>query len=220
MLRCFGADGDPTKKKLVIRRDSLGCGRLIQASLEWNRYYKITKAWLLYFVLMLETYERKEYHFKKNYNDRRAALANLLELAKEIVAAHASQTPMSSQELIAEISEVYATLQAIEKGEVVTVEKTEAVQEEEPVVSKRKAFGKDKITCMICGKSMKTLARHLKTAHDLKPGEYRKRFGIPRTQPLAARAYSESRKQMAIDLGLGEGLAKARAARGKGKKKG
>ncbi len=147
-------------------------------------------------------------------------MATLLELAKEIVVAHASQTPMTSQELIAEIHEVYAALQALEKGEVVTAEATEEVQEETPVISRRKAFGKDKITCMICGKSMKTLARHLKTAHDMKPGDYRKRFGIPRTQPLAAKAYSESRKQMAIELGLGEGLAKARAARGsKAKKK-
>jgi predicted transcriptional regulator len=126
---------------------------------------------------------------------------------------------MSSQELIGEIHEVYAALQAIERGEVVSPETSEALQEETPAISRRKAFGKDKITCMICGKSMKTLARHLKTAHDMKPGEYRKRFGIPRTQPLAAKAYSESRKQMAIDLGLGEGLAKARAARGKSKKK-
>jgi len=74
------------------------------------------------------------------------------------------------------------------------------------------------VICMICGKAMKTLARHLKTSHGLKPGEYRKQFDIPRTQPLAAKAYSESRRQMAVDRGLGDNLAKARAARGKGKK--
>ena len=70
---------------------------------------------------------------------------------------------------------------------------------------------------MICGKGMKTLTRHLKTAHDLKPGQYRKQFGIPSSQSLAAKSYSESRRQMAIDRGLPEKLAKARAARGKGK---
>jgi predicted transcriptional regulator len=72
---------------------------------------------------------------------------------------------------------------------------------------------------MICGKAMKTLARHLKTAHGMTPSEYRKKFDIPRTQPLAARSYSESRRQMAIDRGLGENLAKARAAKAKNKKK-
>ncbi|HEX9778826.1 MAG TPA: MucR family transcriptional regulator, partial [Geopsychrobacteraceae bacterium] len=78
-------------------------------------------------------------------------------------------------------------------------------------------FGKDKIYCMVCGKGFKTLSRHLKTAHDLKPTEYRKQFDIPRTQSLAARNYSESRRQMAVDRGLADNLAKARAARGKKK---
>ena len=72
---------------------------------------------------------------------------------------------------------------------------------------------------MICGKPMKTLARHLKTSHGMTASEYRKQFDIPRTQPLAARAYSESRRQMAIDRGLGENLAKARAQKAKGKAK-
>lgn len=140
-------------------------------------------------------------------------MANLLEMAAEIVAAHASTTPMSKEELMEELAQVHQALAALEKGE--AVEATGSA--DEPAVSRKKAFGKDKITCMICGKSMKTLARHLKTAHDMKPGEYRKQFAIPRSQPLAAKNYSESRRQMAIDRGLGEKLAKARAARGKKK---
>lgn len=84
-------------------------------------------------------------------------------------------------------------------------------------MSKRKAFGKDKVYCMICGQGMTTLTRHLKTAHGLKPGQYRKQFGIPSSQSLAAKNYSESRRQMAIDRGLGDKLAKARAARAKNK---
>ena len=141
-------------------------------------------------------------------------MANLLEMAAEIVAAHASTTPMSKEELMEELAQVHNALAALEKGENVDVA---ASGEEEPAISRKKAFGKDKITCMICGKSMKTLARHLKTSHDMKPTEYRKKFDIPRSQPLAAKNYSESRRQMAIDRGLGEKLAKARAARGKKK---
>ncbi|PLX99003.1 MAG: MucR family transcriptional regulator [Desulfuromonas sp.] len=141
-------------------------------------------------------------------------MANLLEMAAEIVAAHASTTPMSKEELMAELAQVHNALATLEKGENIEV----TGETEGPVVTRKKAFGKDKITCMICGKSMKTLARHLKTSHDMKPGEYRKQFDIPRSQPLAAKNYSESRRQMAIDRGLGEKLAKARAARGKKKK--
>jgi predicted transcriptional regulator len=145
-------------------------------------------------------------------------MATLLEMAAEIVAAHASTTPMSKDELIAEISDLHQALTAIEKGETPDLAPTQEETATTPVVSRKKAFGKDKVICMICGKAMKTLARHLKTAHDMKPSEYRKMFDIPRTQPLAARAYSESRRQMAIDRGLGENLAKARAAKAKAAK--
>ena len=140
-------------------------------------------------------------------------MPTILEMAAEIVAAHASTTNMTKEELVAELSEVYNALNSLEKGE------TPVVTEEEqgPAVSRKKAFGKDKIYCMICGKGMKTLSRHLKTSHDMTAAEYRKRFDIPRSQSLAAKSYSETRRQMAIDRGLGEKLAKARAARGKKK---
>ncbi len=143
-------------------------------------------------------------------------MATILEMAAEIVAAHASTTAMTKEELVAELGELHKVLSSLDKGEEVAAEVGEEAPAA-PAVSRKKAFGKDKVICMICGKEMKTLARHLKTAHDMKPGEYRKQFDIPRTQPLAARAYSESRRQMAVDRGLGENLAKARAARAKKK---
>lgn len=142
-------------------------------------------------------------------------MATILEMAAEIVAAHASTTNMTKEELVVELTEVYAALSSLEKGEAVEV----SADDQGPAVSRKKAFGKDKIICMICGKGMKTLARHLKTSHDMSAAEYRKQFDIPRSQSLAAKNYSESRRQMAIDRGLGEKLAKARAARGKGKTK-
>ncbi|MCK4537097.1 MAG: MucR family transcriptional regulator [Desulfuromonadales bacterium] len=141
-------------------------------------------------------------------------MATILEMTAEIVSAHASMTNMTKEELVEELNQVYTALSALEKGEIVAVEEE---PKEGPVVSRKKAFGRDKIFCMICGKGMKTLARHLKTAHDITPGQYRKQFDIPRSQSLAAKKYSETRRQMAIDRGLGEKLAKARAARAKKK---
>ena len=141
-------------------------------------------------------------------------MATLLEMAVEIVSAHASATNLTKDELIAEIASVYQALAALEKGGTAAAEQ---VEEAKPAISAKKSIGKNAITCLICGKAMKTLTRHLKTAHDLKPGQYRKQFGIPSSQSLAARSYSESRRQMAIDRGLPEKLAKARAARGKAK---
>lgn len=142
-------------------------------------------------------------------------MTSILEMTAEIVSAHASTSNMTKEELVGELNDVYAALSALEKGEVETG--STETEDNEPAVSRKKAFGKDKIYCMICGKGMKTLARHLKTAHEMTAGEYRKQFDIPRSQSLAAKKYSETRRQMAIDRGLGEKLAKARAARTKKK---
>lgn len=142
-------------------------------------------------------------------------MATILEMTAEIVSAHASTSNMTKEELVGTINDVYVALSSLEKGEIIAAETEEP--DSEPAVSRKKAFGKDKIICMICGKGMKTLARHLKTAHGMSPAEYRKQFDIPRSQSLASRNYSETRRQMAIDRGLGEKLVKARAARTKKK---
>lgn len=143
-------------------------------------------------------------------------MASILEMAADIVAAHASTTKMTKEELVAELADIYSALNNLE-----TTEETGAGSEQEqaPAVSRKKAFGRDKVYCMICGKGFKTLSRHLKTSHEMTASDYRKQFDIPRSQSLAAKNYSEKRRQMAIDRGLGEKLAKARAARGKKKTK-
>ena len=137
-------------------------------------------------------------------------MANLLEMAAEIVSSHASTTPMSSDDLLQEIQKVYASLQAIESGkEIVAVGETA-----KPAISVKEAFKKNEVICMICGKGgMKTLTRHLKKAHDMKPGQYRKQFGIPSKQPLTAKSFTEARRKMAEERGLGDVLAKARETR-------
>lgn len=137
--------------------------------------------------------------------------ATLLELTTDIVASHASVTAMSTDELIQEIQKIFGTLQNLEKGEsdVSTPEVPKS-----PVLSLKKAFQADQVVCMICGKvGMKTLARHLAQMHGMKPGAYRKQFGIPSSQALTAKNFSEARKKMAQDRGLADNLAKAREIR-------
>ena len=140
-------------------------------------------------------------------------MPTITELASEIVIAHASSTQLTKQELLAELKEVHATLSALEKGETVDIPSAEAEEATVPAITKKKAFGKKKIICMVCGKGFTTLKRHLSTAHDMTPKEYREKFDIPSGTTLAAKDYVDSRRQMALDKNLGAGLAKARAAR-------
>jgi len=142
-------------------------------------------------------------------------MPTITELAATIVSAHAASTEMTKDELFAELKELHAALSAMEKGE--TLPEVEVATEAAPVISKKKAFGKKRITCLICGKEFITLKRHLGTAHEMTPKEYRTKFDIPASTTLAAKDYVESRRQMALDKDLAAGLAKARAAKG-GKK--
>jgi predicted transcriptional regulator len=136
-------------------------------------------------------------------------MATLVEIAGQLVAAHAASSNITTEELIAEIGKVHAALVNLESGQAV-----EDAGESKPALTVKEAFRKNEIYCMVCGKGgFKTLARHLSTAHGMKPGAYRKQFGIPRTQALSARAYSESRRAMALDRGLADNLAKARDVR-------
>jgi predicted transcriptional regulator len=136
-------------------------------------------------------------------------MATLLELTAEIVTAHASSTQMTSDELLKDLQQVYTILQALEAGKPV-----EPSTDAKPALTIKQAFKKDEVICMVCGKGrMKTITRHIRQAHDLKPGQYRKRFGIPSKQPLTAKSYSEARKKSAEERGLGDVLAKARETR-------
>ncbi len=137
-------------------------------------------------------------------------MATLIEMVAEIVTAHASSRAMSGDELLETIKKVHSTMSKLESGQPAEV----ATEEAKPALTVKQAFKKDEIICMICGKGkMKTLARHLKVEHGLKPGEYRKQFGIPRTQSLTAKAFSDQRRQTANERGLAQNLAKARAVR-------
>jgi len=143
-------------------------------------------------------------------------MPTLLELTAEIVTAHVSNTQMTSDDMIKEIQKVYETLKTLEQPGPHIDQQVEP--EKSRQLSIKQAFKKDEVVCMICGKGFTTLKRHLSVAHDLKPGQYRKQFNIPSTLPLAAKSYSESRRQAAQDRGLADVLAKAREKRSAGKK--
>lgn len=138
-------------------------------------------------------------------------MATLLELAVSIVESHTSSTVMTIDQVVKEIQKVYAALRSIEAGEDAAVTSDEGAT---PAMNPSDSIKKNEVICLVCGKGgMKTLGRHLLKAHNMKHGEYRKRFGIPSKQVLAAENFSESRKKMAKERGMADVLAKAREIR-------
>jgi predicted transcriptional regulator len=64
---------------------------------------------------------------------------------------------------------------------------------------------------------VKTLKRHLQSAHGLDPHAYRERWGLKRDYPMTAPSYSERRSAMARQLGLGRKPGESPKRRGRKK---
>lgn len=85
-------------------------------------------------------------------------------------------------------------------------------QEHAPAVTVRASLAsRDHILSLIDGKPYKSLKRHLST-RGLTPDEYRERYKLPSSYPMVAPGYSEQRRQVAKQLGLGRKKAEAPAA--------
>jgi predicted transcriptional regulator len=73
----------------------------------------------------------------------------------------------------------------------------------QPAVSVKKSVTPEAIVCLICAKRFKSLKRHLQTAHQLTPLEYRASFGLKSDYPVVAPNYAARRSDLAKSLGLG-----------------
>lgn len=121
----------------------------------------------------------------------------LLEMTSNIVAAHVSNNSVSLGDLPQLISNVYNALSGID---------TPAVAEEkvpEPAVPVRSSVKPDYIVCLEDGKKLKMLKRHLATAYNMTPEQYRKRWNLPADYPMVAPNYAEKRRGIAKQIGLG-----------------
>lgn len=73
-----------------------------------------------------------------------------------------------------------------------------------PAVDIKRAVKHTSVTCLDCGREMRSLKQHLRLEHDLTPAAYRKRWGLPADAPIVAPEYSARRKQIALDHNLGK----------------
>ncbi len=124
------------------------------------------------------------------------SLNELLEFTTEIVAAHASNNTVTMNDLPQLIQDVYKTL-----ADVGTT--PSEPERPKPAVSIRKSVHDDYIVCLEDGKKLKMLKRHLKTAYDLTPEDYRARWGLPADYPMVAPSYAKHRSSLAKKIGLG-----------------
>jgi predicted transcriptional regulator len=136
--------------------------------------------------------------------------AELLELTTKVIAAHVANNPIAATEVPGLIVTVHETLAAL------GTEK--AAAKPEPAVSIKQSVKPDYIVCLEDGKKLKMLKRHLKTAYNMTPAEYRERWGLARDYPMVAPNYAKTRSELAKKIGLGRRTGTKVNARRKPKK--
>jgi predicted transcriptional regulator len=132
---------------------------------------------------------------------------SVLEMAKDLVMAQIQAGALLSEDMHKELQKTYASLMELkareESGDVSPVPATGPVQlsshDGEAATEQprwKKSIKKYTIECLECGIPYKQLSvRHLKD-HNLDTRSYRAKYGIPRMQPLSARATTAIRKEI------------------------
>ena len=119
----------------------------------------------------------------------------LLEHTTKIVAAHVANNPIAVTDvpgLIATVHQALATLGAEEEA-----------PRPKPAVPIKQSVKPEYIVCLDDGKKLKMLKRHLRTAYNMTPDDYRKRWGLPSDYPMVAPNYAKQRSALAKKIGLG-----------------
>ncbi len=123
--------------------------------------------------------------------------SEILQLTSRIVAAHVSNNKVEIDDLPGLIEQVYESLSQY-GGDEPVVERDLS-----PAVSVKNSITPDYIICLEDGKKLKMLKRHLKTAYNMSPDEYRERWGLPVDYPMVAPNYARQRSRLAKQIGLG-----------------
>ena len=123
-------------------------------------------------------------------------ISELLEFTTEIVAAHSGNNTVAPDDLPKLIQDVYKTLSNLGTQQ-------PAQERPKPAVAVKKAIFPDFIVCLEDGKKLKMLKRHLKTAYNMTPEDYRERWGLAADYPMVAPNYAKHRSNLAKKIGLG-----------------
>lgn len=122
---------------------------------------------------------------------------DLLALTTEIVSAFVSNNTVAAAEIPAIIEQVFKTLSNVDGTASASADRPQ------PAVPIKRSVMPDYIICLEDGKKLKMLKRHLKTAYNMTPEEYRERWGLPADYPMVAPNYAQRRSKLAKDIGLG-----------------
>ncbi len=119
----------------------------------------------------------------------------LTALTAQIVSAYIGHNNIAASEVPQFMMVIYQGLSRLGQGGL--------VDRPEPAVPPKKSVFPDYIVCLEDGKKLKMLKRHLKTAYNMTPEQYRERWGLGADYPIVAPNYAKQRSRLAKQIGLG-----------------
>jgi len=123
----------------------------------------------------------------------------ILALVSKVVASYISKNPIDASHIPDFIEQVYRSFIALEAGN------SQILQgRPEPFVSIESSIQPDYIICLEDGRRLKMLKRHLRTAYNMTPEQYRQRWGLNSDYPMVAPNYTLQRSFLAKDIKLGK----------------
>lgn len=121
----------------------------------------------------------------------------VLALTTEIVSAHLANNAVTQSDVPDLIQSVFNKITELASGD------EAALIELTPAVPVKKSVTDDYIICLEDGKKLKMLKRHLMTAYNMTPEEYRVKWGLKPDYPMVAPNYAAKRQELAKKIGLG-----------------
>lgn len=123
--------------------------------------------------------------------------STLISLAADIVAAHVSNNSVAISDLPVLIGNTYNALAGLNQP-------SAPAEPEKPkgAVSVRASIKPEHLVSMIDGRPYKMLKRHL-SLNGYTPESYREAFGLAKDYPMVAANYAETRRALAMKIGLG-----------------
>jgi predicted transcriptional regulator len=120
---------------------------------------------------------------------------SLVEIAKDLTMALVETGNVLPEDIQETLQKTHTTLSAL-KAQEESGAPAPGAPRQPPPGDWRKSITKHAVTCLECGDSFKQLSiRHLRT-HGLDARSYRTKYGIPQSQPLAARETIARRRQV------------------------
>ncbi|MDC0344570.1 MucR family transcriptional regulator [Alphaproteobacteria bacterium] len=132
--------------------------------------------------------------------------AQLFDLTSEIVSSYVANHEIAKEEIRDLIHSTFSALNDLQEGVA-----TRGIRPKPSVPIEGSVFN-DHIICLEDGKQLKMLKRHLKSAYNMTPEEYRERWGLPADYPMVAPNYAKKRSDLALKIGLGTRSRKQDAA--------